>query len=153
MGFKYRINYKMISGEGLDMNCFGEILTASWRKDSLLQLWDYETLRLKNDIKWNFKEKEDVKASTQLYCCKFSNDFGKYIFAEGSKVNAVKVFDWNRRGLACIDQLSHAPVTLLMMLLKMSKCLLLVEMKVLLEFLNFHQLILIFKYLNFIYLF
>ena len=27
----------MISGEGLDMNCFGEILTASWRKDSPLQ--------------------------------------------------------------------------------------------------------------------
>ena len=58
----------MISGEGLDMNCFGEILTASWRKDSPLQLWDYETLQLKNDIEWNFKEKENVKASTKLYC-------------------------------------------------------------------------------------
>ena len=55
----------------------------------------YEALQLKNDIEWNFKEKEDVKASTQLYCCKFS-----------------KVFDWNWRGFACIDQLSHAPVTL-----------------------------------------
>ena len=32
------INGPMISGEGLDMNCFGEILTASWRKDSPLQL-------------------------------------------------------------------------------------------------------------------
>ena len=106
------INGPMISGEGLDMNCFGEILTASWRKDSPLQLWDYETLQLKNDIEWNFKEKEDVKASTQLYCCKFSNDFGKYIFAGGSQVNAVKVFDWNGRGLATIDQLSHAPVAL-----------------------------------------
>ena len=106
------INGPMISGEGLDMNCFGEILTASWRKDNPLQLWDYETLQLKNDIEWNFKEKEDVKASTQLYCCKFSNDFGKYIFAGGSQVNAVKVFDWNGRGLAVIDQLSHAPVTL-----------------------------------------
>ena len=31
---------------------------------SPLQLWDYETLQLKNDIEWNFKEKEDVKAST-----------------------------------------------------------------------------------------
>ena len=37
MGFKYRIKYKMISGEGLDMNCFDEILTASWREDSPLQ--------------------------------------------------------------------------------------------------------------------
>ena len=72
----------------------------------------YEALQLKNDIEWNFKEKEDVKASTKLYCCKFSDDFGKYIFAEGSQVNAVKVFDWNWRGFACIDQLSHEPVTL-----------------------------------------
>ena len=64
----------------------------------------YEALQLKNDIKWNFKEKEDVKASTQLYCCKFPNDFGKYIFAEGSQVNDVKVFDWNWREFACIDQ-------------------------------------------------
>ena len=72
----------------------------------------YEALQLKNDIEWNFKEKEDVKASTQLYCCKFSNDFGKYIFAEGSKVNAVKVFDWNWRGFACIDQLSYVPAAL-----------------------------------------
>ena len=63
----------------------------------------YEALQLKNDIKWNFKEKENVKASTKLYCCKFSDDFGKYIFAEGSQVNAVKVFDLNGRGLACID--------------------------------------------------
>ena len=29
----------MISGEGLDMNCYGEVLTASWRKDNPLQLW------------------------------------------------------------------------------------------------------------------
>ena len=72
----------------------------------------YEALQLKNDIKWNFKEKEDVKASTQLYCCKFSNDFRKYIFAGGSQVNDVKVFDWNGRGFACINQLSYAPVTL-----------------------------------------
>ena len=72
----------------------------------------YEELQLKNDIEWNFKEKEDVKASTQLYCCKFSNDFRKYIFAEGSQVNAVEVFDWNGRGLAYIDQLSDALVTL-----------------------------------------
>ena len=72
----------------------------------------YEALQLKNDIEWNFKEKEDVKASTQLYCCKFPNNFGKYIFAEGSQVNDVKVFDWNGRGFACIDQLSHALVTL-----------------------------------------
>lgn len=102
----------MISGEGLDMNHFGEVLTASWRKDSPLQIWDYASLQLKVDVDWNFKEKENVKESTQLYCCKYSNDFGKFIFAGGSQVNAVKVFDWSGKGLACIDGLSHAPVTL-----------------------------------------
>ena len=34
------------------------------------------------------------------------------MFAEGSQVNAVKVFDWYGRELACIDQLSHAPAAL-----------------------------------------
>ena len=105
------INGPMISGEGLDMNCYGEVLTASWRKDSPLQLWDYNTLQLKQDIEWNFKEKEELKASTQLYCCKFSNDFGRFIFAGGSQVNAVKMFDWSGKGLATIDGLSHAPVS------------------------------------------
>ena len=53
-------------------------------------------------------KKEEQKESTQLYCCKFSNDFGKYIFFGGSQVNSVKVFDWSGKGLASIDQLSHA---------------------------------------------
>ena len=106
------INGPMISGEGLDMNCYGEVLTASWRKDSPLQLWDYASLQLKQDIEWSFQDKEDAKDATQLYCCKFSNDFGKFIFAGGSQVNAVKVFDWSGKGMAAIDQLSHAPVAL-----------------------------------------
>ena len=52
-------------------------------------------------IEWNFKEKKEQKESTQLYCYKFFNNF-----------NSVKVFDWSRKGLASIDQLSHAPVAL-----------------------------------------
>ena len=91
------INGPMISGEGLDMICYGEVLTASWRKDNPLQLWDYASLQLKQDIEWNFKEKEEQKESTQLYCCKFSN---------------IKVFDWSGKGFSSIDQLSHAPVVL-----------------------------------------
>ena len=100
----------MISGEGLDMNCYGEVLTVSYRKDSPLQL--YNSMQLKQHIEWSFKDKDDAKDSTQLYCCKFSNDFGKFIFAGGSQVNAVKVFDWSGKGMAAIDQLSHAPVAL-----------------------------------------
>lgn len=100
-----------IFGEGLDINSFGEVLTASWRKDDPLQLWDYETGDLKMNLNWNHKE-ENVKASTQLYCCKFSKDFGKLIFAGGSQVNAVKIFDWQGNAVATIDKLSHACVAL-----------------------------------------
>ena len=102
-----------IFGEGLDINCFGDILTASWRKDDALQIWDYETLSKKMTIDWNFKEKEEnVRSSTQLYCCKFSKDFGKLIFAGGSQVNNAKIFDWNGTGVAVIDKLSHACLAL-----------------------------------------
>lgn len=102
------INGPMILGEGLDMNHFGEILTASWRKDDPLQIWDFNTHELKKDIEWNANSFEEGKMSTQLYCCKFSNDFGKYIFAGGSQVNAVKIFSWDGTHQATIDGLSHA---------------------------------------------
>jgi hypothetical protein len=69
-------------------------------------------MQLKQDIEWSFKDKDDAKDSTQLYCCKFSNDFGKFIFARDSQVNAVKVFDSSGKGMAVINQLSHAPVAL-----------------------------------------
>lgn len=100
-----------IYGEGLDINCFGEILTASWRKDNPLEIFDYETGNRKMSVDWNFKE-ENTKSSTQLYCCKFSKDFGKLIFAGGSQVNSVKIFDWNGTGVATIDKLSHACLAL-----------------------------------------
>lgn len=102
-----------IYAEGLDMNCYGELLTASWRKDDPLQIWDYENGKLKMNIDWNFKEKdENIKASTQLYCCKFSNDFGKLVFAGGSQVNSVRIFDWSGRTIATIDDLPLACVAL-----------------------------------------
>ena len=100
----------MISGEGLDMNRQGEVLTASCRKDSPLQLYNF--MQLKQDIEWSFKDKDDAKDSTQLYYCKFSNDFGKFIFARDSQVNAVKVFDQSGKGMAVINQLSQATVAL-----------------------------------------
>ena len=90
------------------MNCFGEILTASWRKDEPLQLWDYESRKLRKNIDWNFRERaENVKESTHLYCCRFSKDYGKLIFAGGSILNSVKVFDWNGRPIASFEKLSH----------------------------------------------
>ena len=47
-----------------------------------------------------------------MYCCKFSNDFGKLIFAGGSSSNAVKIFDYFGRPVATIDKLSHACVAM-----------------------------------------
>lgn len=105
------INGPMISGEGIDMNPFGEILTASWRKDNPLQLWDANTYELKKNVEWNNGSNDD-KANTQLYCAKFSNDFGRNIFAGGSQINAVKVFDWCGNTMATISGLSHAVVAL-----------------------------------------
>jgi COMPASS component SWD3 len=102
-----------IYGEGLDTNCFGEILTASWRKDDPLQIWDADTGSLKVNCDWNFQEREEnIKTATHPYCCKFSNDFGKLIFAGGSQVNSVKIFDWAGNGVATIDKLSHACVAI-----------------------------------------
>ena len=41
-----------------------------------------------------------------------SNDFGKFIFARDSQVNAVKVFYWSGKCMAVINQLNHASVAL-----------------------------------------
>lgn len=118
-----------IHGEGLDINSFGEILTASWRKDDPLEIYDYETGERKKLIDWNFDENcieqkelplknnpEEInidenpilKTSTQLYCCSYSKDFGKLIYAGGSLVNCVKIFDWKGSGVGVINKLPHA---------------------------------------------
>ncbi len=68
---------------------------------------------VKQNINWSFGGSEnEIKSTTQLYCCKFSNDFGKLIFAGGSQSNAVKIFDFTGRPLCTIDKLSHACVAM-----------------------------------------
>lgn len=89
------------------MNPFGEVLTVSWRKSENLQIWDYETKELKMNLEINTKGL-DNKASTQLYCCKFSKDFGKLLFAGGSNNNIVKIFTYKGDPVATIDKLSGA---------------------------------------------
>ena len=103
------------SGRGLDVNCFGDLLTASWRPDNNLQLWDSDVSKSdpKQNINWtNSRGDNGNKSTTQLYCCKFSNDFGKLIYAGGNQVNAAKIFDYTGRPVATIDKLSHACVAL-----------------------------------------
>jgi COMPASS component SWD3 len=96
------------------MNCCGEIITASWRKDNPLQVWDFETAELKNIVDWNYgyNGKEKIKSSTLLYCCKFSKNYGRLIFAGGSQVNSAKIFDFNGTLVASIDKLSRACLAL-----------------------------------------
>lgn len=96
-----------IFAEGIDMNCFGEILTSSWRRQENLQIWDYETKELKQTIDMNTKN-IDQKVSTQLYCCKFSKDYGKLIFCGGSNSSVVKIFTYKGDHVATIDKLNGA---------------------------------------------
>jgi len=72
-----------------------------------LQIWDYESKELKQNLEINTKGL-DSKASTQLYCCKFSKDFGKLIFAGGSNSNMVKVYTYKGDAVATIDKLVGA---------------------------------------------
>ena len=96
------------------MNCAREIITASWRKDVPLQVWDFETAEIKNTIDWNsgYGGKEKIKSSTLLYCCKFSKNYGRLIFAGGSQINSAKIFDYEGRIIASIDKLSRACLAL-----------------------------------------
>jgi COMPASS component SWD3 len=90
------------------MNVFGEVLTSSWRKQDNLQLWDYDTKELKMNLEINSKGGSETKSSTQLYCCRFSKDFGKLIFAGGSNSNMVKMYTYKGDPVATIDKLSGA---------------------------------------------
>lgn len=100
-----------IYAEGIDMNCFGEVLSASWRRNDNLQIWDYETKELKINIDMNSKN-TDLKIITQLYCCKFSKDFGKLIFSGGSSASVVKIFTYKGDQVATIDKLNGACICL-----------------------------------------
>lgn len=93
------------------MNCFGEIITASWRIQDNLQIWDYETKELKQSIDMNTKG-TDQKITTQLYCCKFSKDFGRLIFCGGSNTDIVKIFTYKGDPIATIDKFNGAVLCL-----------------------------------------
>jgi COMPASS component SWD3 len=107
-----KVTGPQLYGEGLDINCFDEILTASWRKDDPLEVWEYETGNRRMSIEASFKEKDNLRGSTQLYCCKFSKDYGRLIYAGGSQVNCVKIFDCFGTSVASIGEYSHAVLAL-----------------------------------------
>lgn len=96
-----------IYAEGIDLNCFGEILTSSWRRNDSLQIWDYDTKELKQNVDLTTKG-SDQKTTTQLYCCKFSKDFGKLIYTGGSNYSMAKIFTYKGDPVATIDKLNGA---------------------------------------------
>ena len=108
-----------IYAEGIDINSFGEVLTSSWRKNESLQIWDYETKELKLNIDTNLKvhgksnqDGKQLQMISQFYCCKFSKDFGKLIFAGGSSDNMVRIYTYKGDPVASIYNLSGAVICL-----------------------------------------
>lgn len=77
-----------VCGDALDVKD-GKILTGSWRQDHQLQLWDFGTGKIIEEIKWGG---ENSKNDCMLYCAKFSND-ASLIAAGGSGKNEAKIFD------------------------------------------------------------
>lgn len=89
-----------ICGEGLDV--LGDhILTASWRPDNALQVWDFGSGKLIKDITWSYGKSRSSEESTpvvikklpeMLYAAAFSSD-GNFIAAGGCGTNEGKIFD------------------------------------------------------------
>ena len=77
-----------VCGDALDVKD-GKILTGSWRQDHQLQLWDFGTGKIIEEIKW---DSSSSKNDCMLYCAKFSND-SSLIAAGGSGKNEAKIFD------------------------------------------------------------
>jgi WD40 repeat protein len=76
-----------ICGNAVDVKD-GMVLTGSWRQEHQLQLWDFGTGKLIEEIQWGPKSKQDC----MLYCAKFSKS-GNLIAAGGSGLNEAKIFD------------------------------------------------------------
>ena len=55
-----------ICGNAVDVKD-GMVLTGSWRQEHQLQLWDFGTGKLIEEIQWGPKSKQDC----MLYCAKF----------------------------------------------------------------------------------
>lgn len=105
-----------ICGESLDIDDTGKkIITGSWREYKQLQLWDYGSGELIEDIPWGGSNKKEIdinnnnnKESTglagnnkpaMLYSAQFSKGSGpgKFIAAGGSGSCETKVFDYENK--------------------------------------------------------
>lgn len=82
-----------ICGDALDINKNGFILTGSWQPDHSLQLWDFGSGKLIQDISWNrYAAVEGPKMPEMIYAAAFSPETD-LIAAGGTGTNEGKIFD------------------------------------------------------------
>jgi len=80
-----------ICGESLDMDSKNVILTGSWRPDRQLQLWDFGTCKLIEEIK--IPKDPNQQQSLNVYTTMFSNQDANMICVGGSGANGGKILD------------------------------------------------------------
>ncbi|KAG4106911.1 WD40 repeat-like protein [Neocallimastix lanati (nom. inval.)] len=79
-----------ICGDALDINNEGNsILSGSYSKESPLQIWDFNTCKLREEVVWATQ----TKYRSMLYSAHYSHALNpSYFYAGGSNVNEAKIF-------------------------------------------------------------
>jgi len=80
-----------LCGDSVDFSSDGKsVLTGSWRTENALQLWDFGSCELIENVEWNSKESA---ATCMLFSAQFSKDpSSAMIVAGGSSENEAKFF-------------------------------------------------------------
>eukprot|EP01017_Pseudomicrothorax_dubius_P006405 TRINITY_DN1181_c0_g2_i2.p1 TRINITY_DN1181_c0_g2~~TRINITY_DN1181_c0_g2_i2.p1 ORF type:complete len:302 (+),score=47.44 TRINITY_DN1181_c0_g2_i2:311-1216(+) len=88
-----------ISGDSLDYSQ-GTILTGSYRNKDQLQLWDFGTGKVIQNIDWGGNSEQ-----VYIYAAQFSKFVPHYIIAGCSGANQVRIFDRSQRNKAvyCVE--------------------------------------------------
>jgi COMPASS component SWD3 len=84
-----RIYGPHICGDSLDIDKNGTVLTGSWRPNNQLQLWDFATTRLIEEVRYPVDPATNSKCN--LYTAQFNNSSGSLIAAGGSGANEAKI--------------------------------------------------------------
>jgi len=85
-----------LCGDSLDLVVQGKatsLLTGSWRPGSPLEIWDFESGKLVQEVEWSSSILGDQ--ACLLYAAQFSKNDGqgRYIAAGGSGANEARIFD------------------------------------------------------------
>lgn len=90
-----------VCGDAVDISQDGDtILTGSWRMDKQVQLWDFRSERLLENIPWRVGR--SLSQPCMVYAAQFSRTAGStMIAAGGGGANEAKLFDRTRGGAVC----------------------------------------------------